>query len=431
MIPLYQGDVAWKKLNEKTEGGLSHDPKLVAAVETIIAKVKTGQDAALKELAASFGDSVPESLQLSSAEIEAAIQRVPAQTRHILDEAASNIRTFAEAVIQHIQPFSLERHGYIIGMDFKPVERVACYVPGGRYPLPSTAIMTAVTAQVAGVPEICMTSPVFKDEVIYAGSLAGVKTFYQLGGAQAIAALAFGTESIAPVDMVVGPGNAYVTEAKRQLQGLIGIDILAGPSEVAIIADEGTNPEWTALDMLSQAEHDIDARAYLLTDSLTVAEAVQQQIDRFKIELALPEFVCQAIDTSAIFVFEDRQACIKAANLLAPEHLELHVSEPDQVKSELTHYGALFMGYAAAVPFGDYMAGPNHTLPTARTARFSGGLSPLTFLRPQSWMQPEEGLAYLSDFTTKFADLEGLTVHAASAKSRSLLGLLQNSEMKI
>jgi len=406
VIPIYQGEAASEKLTLLTQRNWMGDKPLTSTVETILQSVRTDKDTALKTLAQQFGDEVPDSFLLRPDEIEKVIDEVSDEIKEVMNEAAENIRAYAQAVMNPLQSFELHRHGYVVGMDFKPVERVACYVPGGRYPLPSTALMTAITAQVAGVPEICIFSPNIKHEVIYAGTLAGVKRFYNLGGAQAVAAAAFGTESIDAVDMIVGPGNAYVTEAKRQLQGIVGIDMLAGPSEVAIIADAGANPEWTALDMLSQAEHDVDAQAYLFTDSLDFAQAVQKIIGQ------------QVINDSVILVFETLEDCIAASNQLAPEHLELHVKDPVSIKPKLKHYGALFMGYEASVPFGDYMAGPNHTLPTAQTARFSGGLSPLTFLRPQSWLSVREGLLYLAEHTEKFAQAEGLTLHAQAAHSR-------------
>lgn len=418
MIPVLTCDTLPDELKKAVYLDHMDDDRLSQSVREIVRQVRYEGDQALKALAERFGDPHPKKLMLDDPEVKAAIDRIPSETKTVLTRAAENIRCFAQAIMDQCRPVSLDRDGFQVGMDYKPVSRVACYVPGGRYPLPSTALMTAMTARVAGVEDIWILSPVLKDEVLYAGSLSGVSGFYQLGGAQAVAAVAFGTASIDPVDMIVGPGNAYVTEAKRQLQGIIGIDMLAGPSEVAIIADNGANPHWLALDMLAQAEHDPNARAYLFTNSSDLAHQVKDWIERLKQDMALPEFLRESMDHSAIYVFPSLEHCVDASNVLAPEHLELQVSDPVALKSKLTHYGALFMGYAATVPFGDYMAGPNHTLPTGRTARFAGGLTPLTFLRPQSWIKPGSAITSLAEDTYQFATLEGLVAHAQAAKAR-------------
>lgn len=424
-IPVYEGTAAaaWLKSSQKTMDAQAteSDTRLQEAVCGTLAEVATGGDAALKAIAARFGDAVPESLRLPESAIAEANQRLAPETKQVLETAYERIHRFAQAVMDSLQPVKLNQGDFWVGMDFKPVERAGCYVPGGRYPLPSTALMTATTATVAGVQDVCICSPRLGDEVIYAGTLAGVKEFYQIGGAQAVAAMAFGTESIARVDVIVGPGNAYVTEAKRQIQGQVGIDMLAGPSEVAIIADGEANPRWVALDLISQAEHDPMARAYLLTDSQSLATQVAALVPELVQELKLPDYLAESLAGSAILVLDSMAACVAATNSIAPEHLQLNVREPEALKPQLKHYGALFMGYAATVPFGDYMAGPNHTLPTGRTARFSGGLTPLTFLRPQSWIQVQgEQASGLARETAAFAQLEGLTGHGAAASARSL-----------
>jgi histidinol dehydrogenase len=417
-IPIYQGLEADDQLARINWLQSSENRSIEQAVARIIEQVKTNGDLAIRELGERFGDAVPDSFLLSPDDIQAAVDRMSPNTKQLLQTAADNIRVFAEAVIQAARPVHLNRGTFEAGLDWKPVERVACYVPGGRYPLPSTALMTAITAQVAGVPNICIVSPSFCDEVILAGTLAGVNRFYRMGGAQAVAALAYGTESIEPVDMLVGPGNAYVTEAKKQLLGVIGIDMLAGPSEVAIIADALANPQWVALDLLAQAEHDPLARAYLLTDSELLAQAVCTELQRIMAtENGLPDYLRQA-DWGAVFVLPTLDDCVEAVNQIAPEHLELLVGDPDAYKPRLTHYGALFMGYYTPVPYGDYMAGPNHTLPTGRTARFSGCLSPMIFLRPQSWIKATQHSQNLAKDASQFAALEGLRAHALSAAAR-------------
>ncbi|MFA6211025.1 MAG: histidinol dehydrogenase [Candidatus Obscuribacterales bacterium] len=397
---------------------LADELRLENSVREIIALVRTSGDKGLATLAKRFKDSAPNTVKLDAASGEALSQRLPQETKDILDEASKRIRRFAEAVVAVAKPVAIDCGEYTAGFDFKPVGRVACYIPAGRYPLPSTALMTAVTAQVAGVKDICIVSPCLKDEILYAGSLAGVTEFHEIGGAQAVAAVAYGTEAIKPVDMIVGPGNAYVTEAKRQVYGKVGIDMLAGPSEVAIVADSGANAEWLALDLLSQAEHDPNARSYLLTDNLDLAKSVATILVEKVTELNLPDYINIALSSSAIVVLDSIESCIAAANGVAPEHLQLQVKDPAAIKSQLKNYGALFMGYNATVPYGDYAAGPNHTLPTNRAARFAGGLNPFTFLRGQSWLHLPGRASELSKLTAGFADLEGLTAHAAAARAR-------------
>lgn len=357
--------------------------------------------------------------RLSKKAIAAAVDQVDKVERETLELAASRIRQFGSAVVDSVKSVEVDCGEFQTGIDYRPVRRVACYVPAGRYPLPSTALMTAVTAQVAGVEEIVVISPRLEKEIIFAGTIAGVSEFYEIGGAQAVAAMAFGTDTIQPVDMVVGPGNAYVTEAKRQLQGVIGIDMLAGPSEICVIADDRANPEWLSLDLLSQAEHDPDARAYLLTTDRKLAEKVAAQIVEDVRRLQLPEFLSVSLAGSAIIVLDSIDDCCDAADKIAPEHLLLAVRNPEELKKRLTNYGALFLGYGCTVAFGDYMAGPNHTLPTNRSAKFQGCLSPLTFLRPQSWIKVNNQAPSLASDTAKFANIEGLTAHAAAASART------------
>ncbi len=420
MIPVYQGVEAVVQLQRIQQQTMqSENATIYETVKNIIEQVRDGGDAALCQFCEEFGDPILDGFILSPAQVQTAVEQVPTETRELLHRAAQNIRMFGEAIMRSVQPSRLTHDGFSVGLDWRPVERVACYAPGGRYPLPSTALMTAITAQVAGVPEICIVSPDLQPATVYAGILAGVTQFYSLGGAQAVAALAYGTASISTVDMLVGPGNAYVTEAKRQLQGIIGIDMLAGPSEVAIIADAQAKPEWVALDLLAQAEHDPNARAYLLTDSPSLAEQTQQALQAMiRQHPNLPAYLRESADWGSIFVLRSIPHCIDSVNTLAPEHLELLVVDPLSLKESLKHYGTLFMGYHTPVPVGDYMAGPNHTLPTGRTARFSGALNPMTFLRPQGWIHTSAETTSLLADTRNFAQLEGLTAHALSAGCR-------------
>lgn len=374
---------------------------LRSRVKRILVQVKEGGDGAVKRIARSVGDEIEDDLAMDPDKIKAMIQPLDSQTKALIKRAAQNIEKFATRVKASIKPFSMDMEGYAVGMDFKPVEKAGCYAPGGRYPLPSTALMTAVTARVAGVEQIFLACPKPTPEVLFASQLAGVKKVYVCGGAQAVGAFAYGTETIPRVDLIAGPGNAYVTEAKRQVQGLVGVDMLAGPSEVAIIADQGADPQWILLDVLAQLEHDPDARAWVFTTSKSLAKALSP-----------------APENCAIGLLDSLKDCVRASNLAAPEHLLLSIKDPMAIKSQLTNYGALFMGYEACVPFGDYMAGPNHTLPTHGAARFSSGLSPLTFMRSQSWFRVTGDIKNLARDTAAFAALEGLKQHQASAEAR-------------
>ena len=405
MIPIYE-NTDWIQ-------NLSQPPAHTQAVEAILKQVKAGGDAALRQLADKFGDPAPGPIDL-----DALIKQLPEGDKRALEQAADNIRNFAEKVMSSIQPFRLEQPEFHAGMHWQPVQRAACYAPAGRHPLPSTVLMTGLAARAAGVAEVCLLCPRPDPAVAYAARLAGLDPVYQLGGAQAIAAVAYGTETIRAVDMVVGPGNAYVTEAKRQLQGIIGIDMLAGPSEVTIIADAGANPRWIAADLLAQAEHDPDARVVLLCWDASLLEPVTIELHHLYQSGGYPDFLPESLRQSALLCLKSPEECAAAANQLAPEHLHLAMQNPGIIQSLLRNYGGLFVGYHSTVPFGDYGAGPNHTLPTAATARFASGLSPLTFLRAQCWLQVHPHCPELVKNTVQLAQLEGLYGHATAAQLR-------------
>ena len=413
MIPILTGDDCWNWLRAHSS---VKDENLSETVASVISDVRLREDVALLELAQRFGD--PEKIRLTQQEVDDLCAQLDDETKALLQRAAKRIETFAQAVMDALKPVRIEGEGYTVGQRFQPVKRVGCYVPGGRYPLPSTALMTTVPARVAGVPTISMTCPSPHPAVIYAGTLGGVQTFYTLGGAQAVAALAFGTSSVDPVDMVVGPGNAYVTEAKRQLQGQVGIDLLAGPSEVAIIADDTANPAWLALDLLAQAEHDPMAKVCLITDSQQLARNVLKEIQANTDPK--PDFISTSLGRGALLVLDSKFDCIKASEQFASEHLQIYSTDPG-LRDALQDYGALFVGPHSAVALGDYGSGPNHTLPTGKAARFSSGLSPLTYLRTQSYLETTEQAQELFADTEAFAELEGLHLHAASARARKKL----------
>lgn len=425
-IPIYTGNSARDFIAGLASPAVSltDDNPVATTVATIIRRIANDGDVALAAICSELKDSSPQQWAVDSDYIVDLANQVSPYVRNVMERSAERVRRFGEGVkVACATEVNVADEAVHTGLRWQPVNRVGCYVPGGRYPLPSTALMTAVTASVAGVKDIMILSPKVGPEVALAAQLAGAQTVAQVGGAHGVAALALGTDTFPKVDMVVGPGNAYVTEAKRQLQGVIGIDMLAGPSEVAIIADGSANPEWVAVDLLAQAEHDPDARAYLLTDDNNLAQAVAETLPKLAETLELPGFVMEALSNSGLVVLDDLAACAQAANTLAPEHLELLVADPNQLRDQLSDYGALFVGHGTPVPMGDYMAGPNHTLPTARSARFSGGLTPMTFLRPQTWLavQPlgnNPAVKEIYDDAATFAGVEGLTAHQAAARVR-------------
>ncbi len=418
MAAVLKGRAARKAVMESRMSAGRGGLRIEKAVSGIIEDVRKEGDRALSRYAKKFGDLRIGRFMLSAGEIRMAIRSLGSGAKAVIDAAAESIGSFAEEAAASVLPVRVNRDGYAAGLEWRPVASAGCYVPAGRYPLPSTALMTVLTAKAAGVREISVACPAPGPEIVYAAVLAGACRIYSLGGAQAIAALAFGTRTVKAVDVIAGPGNAYVTEAKRQVQGIVGIDMLAGPSEVAIIADAGANPEWAALDALAQLEHDPDARAWVLTDDAGAACRIASAMDRLASAEGAPDFLEKSAGSAKVLAFGSLDECAWAADEIAPEHLELLVSEPEELKAKVGNYGALFMGYAACVPYGDYMAGPNHTLPTGRTARFAGGLTPVTFMRVQSYVEALGGIGGLARRTADFAAIEGLSMHKAAAEAR-------------
>jgi histidinol dehydrogenase len=428
-IPLYQTPEeiqAFLKAQQHPLISAAEPDETAQRVQAILVRVAQEGDAALYALAEQFGDSLKGGMpiRVPDAEIEAAAARVSEETREYLDEAITNIRAFGQLMMEALpstaQPVE-HRHssGYQCGFRLRPVQRVACYVPAGRYPLVSSAMMTTLTAEAAGVPERYLLCANPADEILYVAQQAGVRGVFRIGGAQALAAVAMGTVQIPKTDMVVGPGNRYVNEAKRQLIGRIGIDMLAGPSEVLIVAGADADPAFLASDLIAQAEHDPDARCILLTPSPAVAAAIEAELAPILNALELPEFVTtHSLAQSAIVVLPTLERCIAMSNALSPEHLHLHGQEVVAKQNGFTEYGSLFVGEYATVAHGDYCAGPNHTLPTQGTARFSSSLSPLAFLRVQNTLTVSEPNLYLNDVTAHLANLEQLSAHAYSALLR-------------
>ena len=360
-------------------------------------------------------------------DLEQAARDIPAESLDCIKQAADNIRAFHEA--QKDRSWFLTRDdGTILGQKIEAVDRAGLYVPGGRggnTPLISSLLMTAIPAQAAGVREIAVVTPPRADgtlnpHILAAAHLLGVHEIYRMGGAWAIAALAYGTETVAPVDVIAGPGNIWVTTAKRLVQGRVGIDMIAGPSEVLVLADDSANPEWLAADMLSQAEHDALASAICITDNEALAHAVIAELERQSATLPRADIVRKSLaDWSAVVLVPDMDAAIALANRVAPEHLEVLMREPWSVLPRIRHAGAVFLGPYAPEPLGDYFAGPNHVLPTLGTARFSSALSVQTFCKRTSIIAASPAFAAANaDAVARLARMEQLEAHARSMECR-------------
>ena len=355
-------------------------------VREIIADVRANGDAALFALEKKFDRAELSDLAVSPAEITAAVAEVEPEFLEILRRAAENIRKFHEK--QKRNSFIInDTPGVVIGQKVIPVDRAGLYVPGGTAAYPSTVLMDAIPAKIAGVPEVVMVTPPRADgsvnpAILAAAYVAGVDKIFKIGGAQAIAALAYGTESVPKVDKIVGPGNAFVAEAKKQVFGTVSIDMIAGPSEILIVADKKTNPRYAAADLLSQAEHDKMASAVLVTDSMELAKAVQAELERQIPLLERADIARASVDDNGkIIVADTLSAAIEIANEIAPEHLELCVDQPFDYLDAIRHAGSVFMGRNCPEALGDYFAGPNHTLPTSGTAKFSSPLSVDDFVK--------------------------------------------------
>ncbi|MBQ7712478.1 MAG: histidinol dehydrogenase [Clostridia bacterium] len=394
-------------------------------VAEILARVRAEGDKALYDYAERFDKVRLASLRVTEEEIEAAIASVDADFVHILETSAANIREYHEK--QRRDGFEIRREGgVILGQKVTPIERVGLYVPGGTAAYPSTVLMDAIPAKIAGCDKVVMTTPPGRDgqvpAVILAAALvAGVDEIYKVGGAQAIGALAYGTESVPKVDKIVGPGNAFVAEAKKQVFGLVSIDMIAGPSEILVIADGANDPDCIAADLLSQAEHDRNASAVLITDDAAFAEAVQGAIEGLLEGMERRDIARASIDNNGkIIVVKDLDEGVAVANDIAPEHLELAVADPFAYLGKVRHAGSVFLGRYCPEPIGDYYAGMNHTLPTCGTARFSSALSVDDFVKKTQYAYyPEEALAAVAADVAAFARKEGLTGHAKSATIRS------------
>ena len=400
-------------------------PDVDDAVAAIIADVRARGDAAVLELTARFDklELTSESMAFTKAEIEAEIAKVAPEDRAALELAAERIRAYharqmpEDALWQDVS-------GATLGWRWTPVSAAGLYVPGGLASYPSSVLMNAIPAKVAGVKRLVVTCPtpggVVNPLVLLAAEIAGVDTVYRIGGAQAVAALAYGTQTIQPVDKITGPGNAYVAAAKRRVFGRVGIDMIAGPSEILVIADRDNDPDWIALDLLSQAEHDESAQSILITPDAGFAARVVAAVDK-RLETLERRAIAGASwrDFGAVILCRDLAEAAVLSNRVAPEHLELCVADPDALSAEITHAGAIFLGAWTPEAIGDYVGGPNHVLPTARSARFSSGLSVLDFVKRTTLakMTPE-ALAAIGPSAERLARSESLEAHGLSVTAR-------------
>lgn len=393
-------------------------------VAEIIANVIKNKDTALKAYAEKFDGVKLDCLEVSQEEIDEAYEKADKAFVAVVEEAAKNIREFHSKQVR--EGFTLQQeNGVIIGQKVTPIEKVGLYVPGGTAAYPSTVLMDSIPAKIAGCKEIIMVTPPAKDggvnpNILAAAKVAGVTRIFKVGGAQAIAALAYGTESIPKVDKIVGPGNAYVAEAKKQVFGKVSIDMIAGPSEILVVADDTCNPDYVAADLLSQAEHDKMASAVLVTDSAEFAQKVSASLEKQIPTLLRKDIARASIDNHGkIIVADNLLSAIEIANEIAPEHLELCVDKPFEYLEQIKHAGSVFLGKYCPEALGDYFAGPNHTLPTSGTAKFSSPLSVDDFVKKTQFSYyTKEALDKVADKVAMFAMKEGLEAHARSATIR-------------
>ncbi len=416
------------RLDELLAWDTASDAEIFSTVSDILTRVRLHGDEAVLELTRRFDGLEAETLdelEMSPQTLKAAYEALPTDQREALRIAAERIRRYAEH--QGLESWEYtEEDGTLLGQQVSPLDRAGLYVPGGKAAYPSSVLMNAIPAKVAGVGELIMVAPtpngVVNELVLAAAHLAGVDRVFNIGGAQAVAALAYGTETVPPVDKIVGPGNIYVATAKRLVFGTCGIDMIAGPSEILVVCDGNTDPDWIAMDLFSQAEHDEDAQAILVSWDDDFLDRVQQSIER-QIEAMPRKAIIHSSLTArgALIRVQDLQQAIEVANHIAPEHLELSVENAREVARSIRHAGAIFMGRYTAEALGDYCAGPNHVLPTSRTARFSSPLGVYDFQKRSSLIGcSARGASELGKVASTLAHGEGLTAHARSAEYRIL-----------
>ncbi len=411
---------AWLVKNQLAEQGIRQ------SVETIIDAVRERGDAALLEFTQHYDQVTAKqvsNLEISSSQMQKALEKIDVKQRQALNTAASRIRNYAEQ--QRTQSWSIkDEDDNELGQVVTPLEKVGVYVPGGAAAYPSTVLMNVLPARVAGVDEIYMVVPIPQGKVnsmvLAAAAIAGIDRVFTIGGAQAIAALAFGTQTIPKVDKIVGPGNTYVTTAKRLVFGQVGIDMIAGPSEVLVICDSSANPEWVAIDLFSQAEHDVHARATLICAESEFFDQVSTQMQRLLTSLDRADTIKRSMKNYGAFIqVANLDEAAELANKIAPEHLELCITEPEKLLAKIRNAGAIFLGNYSPEVFGDYCAGPNHVLPTATTARFSSPLGTYDFQKRTNVVRcSRKGASKLGEVAATLAYGEGLSAHAKSAEYR-------------
>lgn len=416
----------WPQLDKLLAWESVSDNKVNSVVREILASVQQGGDAAVLEYTNKFdrlsASSISE-LNIDAARLEQAANTIPAEQRQALQRAADRLRSYHNH--QKMQTWTYtEDDGTVLGQQITALDRVGVYVPGGKAAYPSSVLMNVVPAHVAGVEEIIMVVPmpddIVNELVLAAAHIAGVTSVFTIGGAQAVAALAFGTESVPQVDKIVGPGNIYVATAKSMVFGRVGIDMIAGPSEILVICDGQTDPDWIAMDLFSQAEHDEDAQSILVSPDVAFLDKVQASIEKLLPTMEREAIIKTSLNERGAFIKVDNMdTAIEVSNYIAPEHLELSVEDPQSMATQIRHAGAIFMGRYTAEALGDYCAGPNHVLPTSRTARFSSPLGVYDFQKRSSLiMCSEEGASDLGKTASVLARGEGLTAHARSAEYR-------------
>ena len=390
----------------------------ISSVKDIIDSVRKNGDNAVREYAKKFGDGDIKTFKLTDDEIKEAIKKVDEKTKETIKFAIKNVKEFAQAQFHSVKEIEVNINGNTLGHKIVPLDSVGCYIPGGNYPLPSSAIMTIVPAKVAGVKRVIAMSPKIQDITIVAAHLSGADEIYRIGGVQAIAAMACGTESIKKVNKIVGPGNKFVTSAKKQVFGECGIDFLAGPSEVLIVADNSANPDFIAADMLAQCEHDKDARAFLICFSKEFAKKVDNKAKEYLQNIPTKNIAEISYEKSIAVVVNSLEEAVKLSNEKAPEHLELCLNNAQNIM-EFTNYGSMFIGNYSAEVFGDYVSGTNHTLPTNQVSKYSGGLSVFAYFKIQTYqIINSSSIKETAKNASCLAEKEGLYAHKLAADIR-------------
>ena len=415
-----------KSLSSQIKSNSEPNDEISMVVSEIVKDIRDRGDEALLEYTNQYDrlSAQLKNLEITKSEIDTALSRISDSMRESLENAIKRIRSFHEKQKQETWTYT-DEDGNTLGQRITSIERVGVYVPGGKAAYPSSVLMNVIPAQVAGVQEIIMVVPTpdgeRNDLVLASAAILGVNKIFSIGGAQAIAALAFGTKLIPKVDKIVGPGNMFVAAAKRQVFGFVGIDMIAGPSEVVIIADENANADWVAMDLLAQAEHDEEATAILISHDKNIIESVEKSIIKFLPEMERNKIIEASLKKNGVMIkTENLKQAIKIVNTLAPEHLELAVENPEALLTDIKHAGAIFMGNYSAESLGDYCAGPNHVLPTGRTARFSSPLGVYDFQKKTSLIKcGNNSVSNIAEVASILARGEGLTAHARSAEFRN------------